>query len=261
MSLADVSIKRPTFITCIIILMLAVGLISMRRLGVDLFPDVTFPVIFVNTPYPGAGPAEIETLISKPLEEEIGTVSGIKRLSSVSQEGVSSVIAEFTLETDIKFAEQQIRDRVSSAKRRLPTDIKEPVIRRLDPADQPIIILSVRADGLTPAELYDVANEYVRPKFEQLARVGQIQIRGGRRREIQVYLDRDKLKAREISASMVVTRLAASGENIPAGKIDVGKKETVFRTVGQFSTVGDIRKTIVNFFGSDVPTTLERARG
>src|SRR3954471_5005209 len=116
MSLADLSIKRPTFITCIIAVMLAVGFFCMQKLGVDLFPDVTFPVVIVNTPYPGAGPEEIETLISKPLEDEISTISGIKRLSSINQEGMSTVVAEFTLETDVKFAEQQIRDRVGGTK-------------------------------------------------------------------------------------------------------------------------------------------------
>src|SRR3954465_14611012 len=146
MNFADLSIRRPIFISCVVLLSLIAGLMSMAKLGVDLFPNVTFPVVMVNTPYPGAGPSEIETLVSKPLEEEISTVSGIKRLSSINQEGVSTVAAEFTLETDVKFAEQQIRDRASAAKRRLPLDIKESVIRRIDPADQPVLIVSVKAD-------------------------------------------------------------------------------------------------------------------
>ena len=95
MTLADLSVKRPTFITCIVLLMLAVGAFSISKLGVDLFPEVNFPVIFVSTPYQGAGPAEIETLVSKPLEDELSTLQGIKRLTSVSMEGVSQVIAEF----------------------------------------------------------------------------------------------------------------------------------------------------------------------
>ena len=119
MSLANLSIKRPVFITCLVLLSLIAGLVSIKRLGVDLFPDVTFPVVLVTTGYPGAGPKEIETLVSKPLEDEISTISGIKRLSSNNQEGMSQVIAEFTLETDVKYAEQQIRDRVGAAKRRL----------------------------------------------------------------------------------------------------------------------------------------------
>lgn len=254
-SLANLSIKRPTFITCIVLIMLAVGWSSMKRLGVDLFPDVTFPVVTVSTPYPGAGPSEIETLVSKPLEDEVSTLSGLKRLSSINQEGLSIVVAEFTLETDVKFAEQQIRDRVSATKRKLPTDIKEPVIRRIDPADQPVVIFAVEAD-LPTGKLYDVANEVLRPKLESVSQVGLVEVIGGRKREIHIALDRAKLKSREISASQVVARLGAAGENVPVGKIDEGKKETVFRTLGQFKSMNDISSTIVNFFGNDVPTTV-----
>src|ERR1700761_4092532 len=100
MDLANLSINRPIFVTCLVIVSLAAGLLSMSRLGIDLFPDVTFPVVTVTTPYPGAGPAEIETLVSKPIEDELSTLSGIKRLTSVNSEGFSQVVAEFTLETD-----------------------------------------------------------------------------------------------------------------------------------------------------------------
>ncbi len=258
MDLANLSIKRPTFITCIIILMLSIGLIAINRLGVDLFPDVTFPIVTVSTVYPGAAPNEVETLVSRPLEDEISTISGIKRLSSVNQEGVSQVIAEFTLKTDIKVAEQQVRDRVSAAKSKFPDSITdEPIIRRIDPSDQPVIMFSVTAD-LPPAQLYDLANEYIRPRLEQVSSVGKVEVWGGRRREIHVKLDRDKLNAREISASQVLSRLRASGENTPVGKNDrSADMETVYRSVGQFDKISDIKSTIVNFLGNDVPTSID----
>lgn len=255
MSLADVSIKRPTFITCIIIIMLAVGMLCINRLGVDLFPDVTFPVVTITTPYPGAGPAEIETLVTKPLEDEISTLSGIKRLTSANSEGFSQVVAEFTLETDVKYAEQQIRDRVGATKSKLPIDIKEPVIRRIDPSDQPIVILSLSAD-LPDSKLFDVADDVIRPRLEQVNQVGNVEIFGGRKREIHVALDRTKLKAHEISVTSIFNKLAASGENVPNGKVNQGSKETVFRTMGEFRSLDDIKHTIVNFFGSDIPTTI-----
>ncbi|MFZ9595708.1 MAG: efflux RND transporter permease subunit [Bdellovibrionia bacterium] len=255
MTLADLSIKRPTFITCVIILMLAVGILAMKRLGVELFPDVTFPVVTVTTPYPGAGPAEIETLVSKPLEDEIGTLSGVKRLTSINSEGFSQVIAEFSLETDVKYAEQQIRDRVSASKRKLPPEIKEPVIRRIDPADQAIMILALNAD-LSESKIFDTADDFIRPKLEQINQVGTVNIIGGRKREIHVALDRKKLKARELSVTSIFNRLSASGENVPSGKVDQGSQGTVFRTMGEFKSLKDIGKTIVNFFGSDVPTTV-----
>src|SRR5262245_62016057 len=146
MGLAETSVKRPVFITSVVFLMLVAGIMYMRSLPVDLFPNVTFPVVVVTVPYKGAGPAEIETLVAKPLEDEMSTISGVKRLSSISQEGSGTIIAEFTLESDIKVAEARIRDAVSAAKRKLPDDADEPIIRRVDPADQPILMLSVTAD-------------------------------------------------------------------------------------------------------------------
>lgn len=255
MKLADLSIHRPTFITCIIILMLSVGWISLKKLGVDLFPNVTFPVVVVNTAYPGAGPVEVETLVSKPFEDELSTLSGIKRLSSINREGLSTVIAEFTLETDIKFAEQQIRDRVGSVRTKIPDAVKESVVRRIDPSDQPVLIVSVNAD-LPPAQLYDLANEVIRPRLEQVPQVGLVDVLGGRKREIHVNLDRDKLKHSEISASQVVARLSAAGENVPVGKVEKNESETVFRTMGEFKNLKDIPGTVVNFYGNEVPVTL-----
>jgi HAE1 family hydrophobic/amphiphilic exporter-1 len=255
MNLAKLSIGRPTFITCVVFLMLAVGLIARGRLGVDLFPDVTFPVVSVNTIYAGAGPEEIETLVSKPIEDEVSTISGLKRLSSTNQEGLSVVVAEFTMETDVKYAEQQIRDRIGAAKRKLPDEIEEPVVRRIDPSDQPVLTLSLNAD-LPPAKLFDLANEIIKPKLEQVSKVGLVEVIGGRKREIHIKLDREKMRSREVSASQIAARLAAAGENIPAGKKDMGGVEKVFRTVGQFKSIQDVGDTIVNFFGNDVPITV-----
>lgn len=258
MSLAETSIKRPVFLTCIVMLMLAVGYLSFRGLPVDLFPNITFPVVTVTTPYPGAGPAEIETLVSKVLEEEMSTVPGIKRLRSDTREGVSIVVAEFALETDVKYAEQQVKDRVASAKRKLPTDVKEPVIRRIDPADAPVMTLALEAPGLRPDQLFELADTRIKPKLEQVGQVGLVDIVGGRKREIRIDLDQKKLKSYELSASMVANRLAASGQNVPVGKFSESGKENVFRTVGEFKSLKDIEQTIVNFLGNDVPVTVSQ---
>jgi len=255
MSIADLSIKRPIFISCIAILLFALGFLAFKKMPVDLFPDVTFPVVMVNTPYPGAGPTEVETLISKVLEDELSNLPGIKSLKSVSREGLSTVIAEFNLETDVKYAEQQIRDRVSSAKSKLPNDIKEPVIRRLDPADQPIMVVSIKAD-LNEAQLFELADDTIRRKLEQVSQVGLVEVLGGRKREILVELDRTKLKSFELSATRVSNSLAIAGMNVPAGKIERGSTETVIRTLGEFKAVSDIGKTVVNFAGNDVSVRI-----
>ena len=255
MDLASISIKRPIFITSVVILSLGVGYFAMKKLGVDLFPDVTFPVVTVTTPYPGAGPLEVETLVTKPLEDELSTLSGIKRLSSENREGVSVVIAEFTLETEVKYAEQEVRDRVGVAKTKFPDSTKESIVSRLDPSDQPIIQASLRAD-MGPAQLYDLANDRILPMLEQVSSVGKVEIIGGRKREIHVSLDRNKLKDYELSAGMIASRLAGAGDDIPSGSKSQGTKEMVFRTVGQFKGVDDIKSLVVNFFGNDVPVRI-----
>jgi len=255
MNLAGLSIKRPIFISCVVIGMLAVGFLSFKKLGVDLFPNIAFPIVMVNVPYPGAGPQEVETLVSKVLEEQLSTVTGIKALRSVSKDSLSTVVAEFTLETDVKFAEQQIKDRVAASKRKLPADISEPMIRRLDPADQPIMVLSIQAD-LPQADLFRVADEDIKPRIEQVNQVGLVELIGGRKREIHVELDQRKLKSYELSSQMVASRIAASGMNVPGGKVTQGTKDSVVRTLGEFRTLNDVKATIVNFLGNDIPVTV-----
>jgi hydrophobic/amphiphilic exporter-1 (mainly G- bacteria), HAE1 family len=256
MDLARLSINRPVFITSILSLILVAGLIFMQRMPVDLFPDVTFPVVTVNVPYRGAGPAEIETLIVKPLENEISTISGLKRLSAVGQEGVGTVVAEFYLDIDIRYAEDQIRNAVTRAKRNMPNEIDEPIIRRIDPSDQPILNLALKSN-MKPTELFDFADEVIRPQLEQVRQVGLVEVLGGRKREIQVILDRNKLKAHEVSTSQVAQRIQASGENVPIGKTETKVSELVYRSMGEFPKIEDISSVIVNFFGNDVPVTVK----
>jgi HAE1 family hydrophobic/amphiphilic exporter-1 len=255
MKLAELSIKRPVFLTCVVLMTLAIGVLSIRKLPVDLFPDINFPIVTVTTVYPGAGPKEVEVNISKVIEEEVTTVSGIKKVSSISREGASTVIVEFTLETDVKYAEQQVRDRISSVKRKLPADVKEPTIRRISPSDQPIAVISLSAD-LPMAKLYDLADQQIKPKIEQVAQIGLVSITGGRKREVHVNLDRRKLKDYELPATLVSQRIEASGQNIPVGRKDIGDREFSLRTVGEFKSLEDLKNVVVNFIGNDMPVTL-----
>lgn len=255
MNLAELSIRRPIFIVCLVILLLTVGYISICKLPVNLFPNVTFPVVMIHTTYPGASPEEVETLVSKPLEDNLNSIPGIKQLISENTEGKSQVVIEFTSDTDIKYAEQQVRDKVSQAKGKLPTDIEEPVIRRIDPADKPILILSLNSP-LPRNELYELADKTIKQKIEQINQVGMVEIVGSSGREIHVDLDRNKLIEHGISADDVSNRIASAGQNVPVGKIDQGQMEKVFRAVGEYHSVQDIGNVIVNFFGNDVPVTV-----
>jgi hydrophobic/amphiphilic exporter-1 (mainly G- bacteria), HAE1 family len=258
MNLSALSIKRPVFITCALLLIIVLGIFSFRKLPVDLFPDVTFPVVVVTTVYPGSGPREVELLVSKPLEEELGTIAGIKTIRSSNLEGRSLVVAEFTLETDVKYAEQQVRDKVSSARRELPDDIEEPTIRRIDPSDQPIMMVTLKAD-LPMGEHFDMADEIVRPRLEQVSSVGQVEILGGRKREIHVELDREKLARAQLSVSGIAGRLSMTGQNIPSGSVsrEQAGQDMVFRTVGEFESVNAIKNAAITFFGNDRALTLQ----
>lgn len=256
MNIAELSIKRPIFITCVFIVILGIGYLSLMKMPVDMFPDVTFPVVVVTTPYPGAGPAEVETLVSKPIEDELSSVSGVKSIRSTNKEGLSLVIAEFTFETDLKYAEQQVRDKVSLAKRRLPNEAEDSVVRSVNPADQPIMSIGIAAN-LKTADLYDFAQEVIRPKIQQVNQVGNVEVWGGRRREIRVSLDQKKLKDFEVSANAVTNRLALAGENVPSGKVDEGAKQFNYRTLAEFQSLKDIGATIVRFFANENPVRVQ----
>ena len=256
MSLAKISITRPIFMTCVTIAVVVVGWASFKGMSVDLFPDVSIPIVTVQTVYPGAGPSEIETLVSRPIEEEVSTIAGIKRLTSKSLEGVSQVIVEFNSSVNVQIAEQQVRDKINIAKAKLPTEVEDSVIKRFDPADTPVTMVALSAKGMGDAALYDIADQFIKPRLEQVNNVGAIEIVGGREREIHVLLDRNKIRAREISVSQVAGQIGASGENIPSGKVEQGGKELVFRGLGEFGSVPEISDTLVNLYGNEVPTRV-----
>ncbi len=237
--------------------MLALGMISLNRLPIDLYPDVTFPTVVVQTVYGGAGPIEIETEVSRVLEDEVSTISGVQKVSSQNREGVSVVIVEFNLNTNLNFAEQQVRAKVSNSMRMLPEDVDEPIIRQVSPSDAPILGIAMRST-LPDAQLYDLAKEVISPQFEQIYQVGQVDILGGRRREVHVNLDMNKLRNADISATSVVAALQSGGRNIPIGKTDDSGKEYSYRTIAQFKTLSDIDNTVLRLANIDHPITIGR---
>ncbi|MDD2840412.1 MAG: efflux RND transporter permease subunit [Rickettsiales bacterium] len=257
MSIVDLSIKRPIFMTCIAIICMVAGVRAYKTLGVDLFPDITVPVVSVKTVYTGASPKEIESQVTKYIEDEVNTISGLKRITSQNYESLSVVVAEFNLGIDVKYAEQQVRDKVSAIKYKMPGEADEPVIERVDPNDQPVAVIALRAPTLSESELYDVADLVVKSKLEQINNVGSVDIIGGRQREIHVIIDRNKLKARELTALMVSQRLAGAGENISSGKVNSGMKEVSFRSLGEFENIKGIGETVINLYNNDNPTKIK----
>lgn len=256
MNLPDLAIKRPIFISCIFILSIILGIFSLSRLGVDLFPNVNFPVVVISTNFMGASPEEIESLISKPIEDTLSTLPGIQKISSDNSEGISVVITEFTLETNSREAEQLVKDKMFTLRSRLPEDASDPYIRSFDPMEQPILVLSITAD-LASTDLYDLADQEIRPLIEQIKDVGSVNLFGGRRKEIHVLLDRELLKKKGISATAVVSQLGASGKNIPAGKSKTGERESIVRTIGEYNSVKSVENSLVYFYGNEVPTRVK----
>lgn len=247
-NIAFFAIKRPIFIASIAILLFVLGFITLKSMGVDLFPNAEKPTIQIQIMYPGASPEEVENLVTKPVEDEIASLGGLSSLQSQNIEGISIIIATFTEDTDFKYAEQQIRDRMAVARPKLPSEAGDPVYRKFDMASIPILRYSLEAD-LSPTKLYDVADEEIKTRLEQVQNVGAVLITGGQKREVQVELDRDKLNSFRISATQVVNQLKAAGVNVPAGKHEIGVKETMFRTVGEFESLGQIGDSVIVFSG------------
>lgn len=255
MNLAALSIKRPVFISCLVTLLIILGVFSYKNMAVDQFPDVTFPIVFVQVPYPGASPVDVETQVSKIIEDELSSLPGLDKLSSYNYDSISQVVVQFKLGTDIKEGEQQVRNRIQNIRNKFPQDAKEPVIRRFDPADQPIVTFALNSK-LDPAELYDIANEQIKPILERTEDVGLVRIVGGRKKEIIVEVDKDKLHDRRISMLQVSKKIEDTSKDIPLGKFETPKEETIYRTVGEFSSLDQIKEVAVNFFGSDKPVLL-----
>jgi hydrophobic/amphiphilic exporter-1 (mainly G- bacteria), HAE1 family len=255
MNLAELSIKRPIFITCVVILMIVVGIISYKKMPVDQFPDVTFPIVFAEVIYPGASPVDVERQISKVIEDEVSSLPGIDTVSSNNYDSVAIIIIRFRLGTDIKEAEQQVRNRIANVRNKLPDDVEEPTIRRFDPADQPIMTIALNSK-MNPADLYDVANERVKPLLERVQDVGLVRIVGGQKKEIQVIVDKQRLQDRQLSMLQVSKKIEETSKDIPIGKFDTTQNETVLRTVGEFTNLDQLKDVAVSFVGSDRPVKL-----
>ena len=229
---------------------------AFNKLNVDLFPDVTFPIISVTTTYDGAGPKEIENLISRPIEEAVSSVSGIESVKSVSQDNVSMVIIEFKLGTDLKYAQQQVRDKVSAVDNKLPEDLENsPLIQLIDPNEKPVAYVTLTVD-LPPTELFDLAKQRIKPMIESINGVGKINIIGGREREIQVLLDKNLLKQKEISVMQVVNKLKLSGKNVPGGSLTSDNANLNIRTEGEFEKVNEILDVPITFYNNEVLTRI-----
>ncbi|MBN1570646.1 MAG: efflux RND transporter permease subunit [Acidobacteria bacterium] len=260
MILSDLSVKQPVFATMMMIALVVLGIFSYRELSIDLFPNVDLPVVTVQTLYPGVAPETVETEVTKRIEEAINPIEGVKHLSSTTTEGVSIVIAEFELGTDIHTAAQDVRSKVSAMRRDFPTGVEEPVIDRLDPADMPIVSLSVSSPQLSPKDLTLLAEKIIRKRLENIEGVGSLKIVGGQRREIQVFLDPERMKAYNLTVPEIVLALRRENIEVPAGKLKAGVMEELVRVEGKIDDPRLFQNLIVKTIRG-VPITFSEIAG
>ncbi len=240
MSLSDVAIRRPVFTSMMALCLVVLGIMGVNRLGTDLFPDVTFPVVMVTTVYKGAGPGEIETQVTKPLEDSIAGISGIDKMHSWSRENASMIAVQFKLTESLDRAVQEVRDKVAQAQSSLPHDADLPKVSRVDVSAAPILTYAVSAD-LSSQKLRKLIEDRVQPVLQQLEGVAEARITGGDVREIQVELDLDKVKAVGTSPYEIQQKIGMENLNLPAGHLALGPTELTVRTLGEFKDVDQMR--------------------
>jgi HAE1 family hydrophobic/amphiphilic exporter-1 len=238
------SIYRPVLTTVIFIIIVLLGIISFMRLSIDMMPEVEYPTISVSTFYGNVGPEEIEELITRPIEEALAAVQNVEEISSTSSEGSSNVRVSFEWGTDLDVASNDIRERIDMVIRALPEDVDRPTIRKFDIGSMPILMLGV-SSSMNLLDLRELIEDQVQYRLERVNGVASTMIRGGLNREIHVNLKAAKLKAIGLSPQTVIIALRNENLNIPAGTYEKGDKDILIRTQGEFSSLNDIRETVV----------------
>jgi HAE1 family hydrophobic/amphiphilic exporter-1 len=231
MKLADVSIRRPVFATMMIMSLIVLGLFSYLMLNVDLYPDVDIPYVVITTVLPGAGPEQIETDVTKIIEDAVNPVEGVDFIQSTSQENVSIVVIAFRLEINGKDAAQDVREKISAIRADLPLEIEDPIIQRYDPASFPIMNISV--SGNMSDKDITTFTRCCKEKNGKHPGVGAVELVGGAEREIQIEVDAAKLRAYNISIQDVIMNVGAQNVEIPGGNITEGSRQLLVRTMGK----------------------------
>jgi len=244
MNITRLAVYRPvtTLMACLIVVLL--GWMALTRLPVDLMPNIVNPSTSVVTIYKGAGPQEIETLITRPIEQSMSSVNGVERIHSVSAEGSSSVRVRFQWGTNLNTAISDMRDALQKIRQHLPEGIEEPYVIHYDVADRPIMYMGLSSD-LDPIKLTSLAENHIMPKFEQLEGVARVGLRGEVRREIHVNLDRGKLESLNMGVNEVVTALQRGNVNQPAGDFEQGHHNLLIRSDSEFHSLAEIADTVV----------------
>ncbi|NLI79773.1 MAG: efflux RND transporter permease subunit [Candidatus Riflebacteria bacterium] len=243
------SVRRPIGITMLMLIVVIFGVVSLRHLPIDLMPDITYPTISLSAEYANASPVEVETLITRPIEQSLSAVPGVEEVNSTSSEGRANVRVTFAWGTDLDAAANDIRDRLDRILARLPEGVERPTLRKFDLANVPILVLGC-SGRFDPVQLLKLVEDQVKYRLERIPGVATVDIMGGRKREIHVNLHIGRLKALGIRPDQVVSRLKADNLSRPAGLIEVGNYEYLVRTPGEFFDIGQLRDVVIREDGA-----------
>src|SRR3989441_263720 len=245
MKIADVSINRPVFAIMMSMALVTLGIFSYRTLGVDLMPKTDQPNVNVNVQLPGASAEEVESTISKAVEETVNTINGIDELRTNSNQGNMQANITFNLERNMDSAIQDVRDKMAQTQGRFPRDTQPARVTKYDPDSQPILTLAI-SGGREAKELTEIVDKRIKQVLETVNNVGGIEFNGGRRRQIQLLLDGDRLTAYGLTATQVQNSIERQNIEIPGGNFIAGPSEIALRTMGRLSNVTDFSRIILS---------------
>ena len=245
MFLSDLSIKQPVLATMLSVALVTLGLYSYRELSIDMFPDVEIPVLTVQTIYPGASPETTEREVTKRIEEALNTISGVRHISSTTTEGLSVVLVEFRLGSRIHNAQQDAQAKINAIRAQFPKDMEEPVIQRFDFSALPVVSVAVESSSADIKTRSSLAEKVIKKRLETMPGVGQVTLVGLARREIQVLVNREKLKAFGLTYAQVAAPMERENQDVPAGKLEQGQQEPLVRVTGKFRSVEAFQSLIV----------------
>ncbi|MBI4723165.1 MAG: efflux RND transporter permease subunit [Candidatus Stahlbacteria bacterium] len=246
MNLIKFSVNRRVTITMMTLILVLLGVISFSKLGLDLLPDIEYPVISVLIPYSGVAPQEIETQLTKPVEEAVAMVKGVKSVNSISEEGVSVVTVELEWGTNLDFAAQDIRDKIGLIESYLPEEAGSPLVLKFDMSMMPVVFYGATGD-CDLEELRETLKDKLKNKLERIDGVASCGLMGGLEREINISVDRNCLASHNIGLTQIISALRASNMNVSSGYLTRGYKEYSIRALGEYGSLDEIGNTVVSF--------------
>ncbi len=252
MKLTESAIKYGVTYSMLYLMAVGFGLFSLLRLNLDLYPKMDFPMLAVISQYSGVGPYDIETSVTRLVEETVASVENVKKVSSTSAQGFSLVMLEFDWGTDMDQAEIDVRTNLEYIKDYLPQEMSEPMVFKFDPSQQPILYMAVASDFHGQAELRRISEEDIEPRIERIAGVASSYTMGGLRREIKVLADPARLRAHNISVQQMTAALQMNNLQLPSGWIDNAQQEFSLQTVGEYSNLEQIENTSVGMMNGSI---------